>query len=355
MKTEWKKFLIANGAEYDDDDRLTSFGNPERESRAALTGKVFADLSHVRVIAVHGEDARDFLQNQFTLDLREIDDDHSRLGGYCNPKGRLLALFRIFHRDDTFYLGMPADIADAFAQRLRMFVLRSRVTIEDVSDTFVHLGAAGPEIEQELAPLFDRVPETVDEVSRNGDCMVIRVPDTVSGHRFELYGPPEWGQRIWDVLNVRCAPVGEPVWRLLRILAGVPVIHRQTMEAFVPQMVNLHLLGGVSFRKGCYPGQEVVARMQYLGKLKRRMYLVSIPADREPVPGDPLYQRKDPEQAAGTLVDAAAHPDGHFMALAVIRIDAAEAGDLRYGSAEGPEIAFHDLPYKWEEEDQVSG
>ncbi|RMG29396.1 MAG: folate-binding protein [Gammaproteobacteria bacterium] len=350
MKHEWKRFLIDNGAEYDAEDRLVTFGNPEIESRAALSGKVFADLSHVRVIAVHGEDAREFLQNQFTLDVREVDARHARLGGYCTPKGRLLALFRIFHRDDTFYLSMPGDIADAFVQRLRLFVLRSRVTIEDVSETFVHLGAAGPDIETEFAPLFDAVPAAVDEVTRSGDCLLIRVPDTVSGHRFELYGPPEWGRRLWDVLNVRCAPVGEPVWRLLRILAGVPVVRRETLEAFVPQMVNLHLLGGVSFQKGCYPGQEVVARMQYLGKLKRRMYLLSIPEGREPAPGDSLYSPDDPDQAAGTVVDAAPHPDGGYRALAVLRIEAAEKGDLRFGTADGPEARILPLPYSWDTE-----
>jgi len=342
MKAEWRTFLQENGAEFDG-DRVVSYGSPRRELSMALTGNVFADLSHRALVAVHGKDAAEFLQNQLSNDVREVSESRSQLTSYCSPKGRMLAIFRLFRRGDEFYLSLPEELVEAVVQRLRMFVLRSDVTLEIVTDTFVHLGVSGPDAEDELDSLLGEVPKSVDDVLRSDDCTVIRVAGIHP--RFEIYGPLDCAKRLWQGLNVRCAPVGEPAWGLLEVMAGIPVVHAETVEAFVPQMANLQLVGGVSFKKGCYPGQEVVARMQYLGKLKRRMYLVRIADEPPAAPGTDIFSAADPEQSAGQIVEARPHPDGGQVALAVIRIAAADKGDLHLGLADGPLLEFLDLPY----------
>jgi folate-binding protein YgfZ len=169
--------------------------------------------------------------------------------------------------------------------------------------------------------------------------------------RFEAYvSSLDTAQKLWDTLNVRGAPVGESAWRLLEIKAGLPAIFAGTSELFVPQMTNLHLINGVSFTKGCYPGQEIVARMQYLGTLKRRMYLGHVDTDQQASPGDSLFTSADQEQAIGRVVDAQPHPDGGQSLLAVIQIKLAEAGDIHLGSADGPLVVLEPLPYAFTEQ-----
>jgi folate-binding protein YgfZ len=262
----------------------------------------------------------------------------------------MLANFRLFRQGDSHYLRMPRAMVEPVLKRLRMFVLRSRVTLEDADDALVRFGLSGPRAEQELHSALGNAPTALDDVIHQGDITAIRVPGPHP--RFELYGELEPMRQLWDKLNVRCAPVGAGRWALLDILAGIPNIMPATSEAFVPQMANMQLIGGVSFKKGCYPGQEVVARMHYLGKLKRRMYRVSIDTDQPPAPGTEILGatggEAEEDQAAGLIVDAQLHPDGKVMALAVLQIAAAEAGGLRLSGEKNPAVTLEALPYSFE-------
>jgi folate-binding protein YgfZ len=343
MINDWKAFLQKAGAEFDEAG-VASFGNPPRELSIAITGNVFADLSHYGLIAVHGEDAVEFMQGQFTNDVNEVDERHSQLSGLCNPKGRLLASFRLIRHGDSYYLCLPADMVEGVINRLRMFVLRSRVTLEEASDTFVHLGMSGEQARTALEDFAGEVPAEVGE-ARSGDSQVIvSVPGIHPS--YELFTTVDRATALWDKLNVRCAPVGAEAWRLLDIQAGIPVIYPQTREAFVPQMINLQLVDGVSFKKGCYTGQEIVARMQYLGKLKRRMYRARVNTSTAPQPGDALFSTADPQQSCGQLVSAAGHPDGGYALLAVVQINYAEGADpLHLGGVDGPPLSLETLPY----------
>lgn len=344
MKAEWKTFLANAGAEFDAGGKVLSFGNPEREREVALSGNVFADLSHHSLVAVHGEDAREFLQNQFSNDLRKVDYGHSLLNAYCSPKGRMLANFRVFQHGDTLYLRMPSAMVEATVKRLRMYVLRSRVTFEDTVDTFVAIGLSGPGAEDELARTTGlAVPGEIDAVIHNDHLLIIRVPGIHP--RFELYAGFDAACKVWNALNVDCAPIGASAWNLLEIQAGLPTVYPETAEAFVPQMANMQLVDGVSFKKGCYPGQEVVARMQYLGKLKRRMYLARAQSSAAPVIGQDLFDAGGDEQSIGKVVDAEPHPDGGYALLAVVQIVSAEQGDVRLGTRDGPALAYQALPY----------
>ena len=344
MKTLWKNFLGDDaGAEFADNIAL-HYGNPERELEIAVTGLVFADLGHLGVISVHGKDAAAFLQGQFSNDVQQVDEDHSQLSAYCTPKGRVLGLFRLFRRGDTYYLRLPLDTLDAVLERLRRYVLRAEVTLEDATDNFIRIGVTGKEAAEELSAIIDALPEQAGGVARTRDLSVLRVPGVHP--RFEVYALSyDAARSLWDTLNVRGAPVGLAAWQLTEIQAGLPNVYAGTAELFIPQMLNLQLIDGVNFRKGCYPGQEIVARTQYLGALKRRMYAGRCAADTRPAPGDALYTADDTGEAAGQIVDAQPHPDGGYAALAVLRINSAETGDLHLGSSDGPAFILEALPY----------
>lgn len=344
MKNRWKNFLGDDaGAEFADDIAV-HYGNPERELEVAVTGLVFVDLGHLGVISVHGKDAAAFLQGQFSNDVDQVDETHSQLSAYCTPKGRILGLFRLFRRGDTYYLRLPLDTLDAVLERLRRYVLRAEVTLEDATDNFIRIGVTGKEAAEELASAIGRPPEREGGALQTQELAVLRVPG--KHPRFEVYALTfDAAKRLWDTLNVRGAPVGLAAWQLTEIQAGLPNVYANTVELFIPQMLNLQLIDGVNFRKGCYPGQEIVARTQYLGALKRRMYLGRIAVDAPPMPGDPLYASADGGQAAGHIVESQPHPDGGYAALAVIPIEAAQAGELHLGSRDGPAFTLEALPY----------
>lgn len=345
MKSEWKEFLLNKGAELSDDDSVQSYGNEERELRMVATGDVIADLSHVGLIAAYGEDAATFLQGQFTADVRQVDEQHSQLSAYCSPKGRMLVSFRLFMRDGAYYLALPRPQLEATLKRLRMFVLRAKVTLEDASDSLLRIGFSGPKAQDQLSDYLGTAPSEVDAVVQAQGLTVIRIPGPHP--RFEVHGELEAMKKLWTVLDVRGAPVGRGPWELLDIRAAVPVIHESTSDAFVPQMTNLQLLGGVNFKKGCYTGQEVVARMQYLGKLKRRMYRARVDAAHCPQPGDALYAPDSKGQSAGKVVTAQRSPDGGFELLAVVEIASLDAGPVHLGNDTGPVLEFLDLPYEF--------
>lgn len=347
MKPEWREFLLNRGAEFSD-GAVQTFGNAERELRVVTTGEVLADLSHTGLIEAYGDDVVAFLQGQLTNDVRQVSPTRSQLSAYCSPKGRMLAAFRIFQRGETLYLSMPRTTVEPTLKRLRMFVLRAKVTLEDASDSLVRIGFSGPQAEGQLRDQLGAAPGAENETVQSGEYTAVRIPGPHP--RFEIYGELEPMKKLWTALDVRAAPVGQQHWHLLDVRAGVPVVYPETADAFVPQMANLQLLEGVSFKKGCYTGQEVVARMQYLGKLKRRMYRARVNVEECPPPGAPLFAAGSSSgQGVGKVVTCAPHPDGGCELLAVVEIASREAGDVRLRDAEGPALEFLELPYPFPE------
>lgn len=340
----WKNFLVDDAGAELADEIVMHYGNPEREREIAVTGLVFADLGHLGVISALGKDASEFLQGQFSNDVKQVDEGHSQLSAYCTPKGRVLGLFRLFRRGDAYYLRLPHDTLDAMLERLRRYVLRAEVTLADATDNFIRIGVTGKDAVEELSAVVGTLPGEPGGVIQTQEFTVLRVPG--AHPRFEIYALSYAAARnLWDTLNVRGAPIGLAAWQLTEIQAGLPNIYAETAEQFIPQMLNLQLIDGVNFRKGCYPGQEIVARTQYLGALKRRMYAGRIDSAAVPAPGDELFSADDNAQAAGQIVDARPHPDGGHAALAVLQISAAEAGGLHLGSSDGPVFTLEALPY----------
>ena len=343
MREDWKKHLIDHGAEFEG-DQLRDYGNDERERSVAVNGDVICDLSHRGLLEIRGEDAQSFLQGQFGNDIREVSATQSQLSSYSSPKGRAYAVFRVLLDRDAYLLDMTAERAEVVRKRLSMFVLRAQVMIENAEDSRIRFGLSGPNAERYLSDALGGYPSAVDEVKTQGGVSVVRVP-TMTHPRFELFGEIDACIPLWNDFNVHCAPVGPEGWRLLDIIAGVPVIYPETSETFVPQMVNLHALNGISFNKGCYPGQEVVARMHYLGKLKRRMFRLAIEGQERPLPGSPVFREGgDPGQPDGEIVDATLHPDGLWAANAVLQTSAADL-PLRWGAVNGPAAHLIPLPY----------
>jgi folate-binding protein YgfZ len=329
MSPAWHGFLEQSGA------RLLAglvadFGDPQAERAAAAEGNVLADLSHLAVLAFSGEDAQAFLQGQLTCDLTAIRAGSAMLGAYCSPKGRMLADFFLARGEDRFVMLLPRTLAAAIEKRLRMFVLRSRVHVAPGNE--VLLGAAGP-----------RAADALRGLSTADGSMVLEVP----GGRFIAVIAPEAAPGVWKSLRAKLRPVGTSCWEWLDIRAGIPMIPPAMQDRLVPQMANLELLGGVSFNKGCYTGQEVVARSQYLGKVKRRMYLARLSG--EPAPpqaGDELFSDDLGDQACGWVINAQPSPGSGYDLLAVVPVASREHSTVHLKSPQGEKLSFQPLPYE---------
>lgn len=323
---------------------LAQHTSPLADSGAALSNTVLCDLSAQGLIAVSGADALSFLQGQFTNDVRQVTPERSQLSAYCSPKGRMLASFRLFSRGNAYYLRLPAERVEFVLKRLRLYVLRAQVTLSRADNTLAVLGLAGPQAAAWLTTVLGIAPETVDSATEAQGITVLRIPGEPA--RFELYGEPAALIPVWDALAAKATPMTADGWRLLDILAGIPTVLDATAEAFVPQMTNLELLNGVSFTKGCYTGQEIVARTHYLGKIKRRMYRARIDSTEPPAAGAELYAPAAGEQAIGKLVDSIAHPQGGYAALVVLVSEHAQDNAVRIGALDGPVVRLEALPYE---------
>ncbi len=327
MNDQWRRFLEERGARIEA-GRILDFGNPEQERQITVRGDTFADLSCLAHLAVGGPDAATFLQGQLTNDVRRLTTASHQISGYCDPKGRLLAIFRIFMTGETQYrLVLPDDIVETTRQRLRRYVLMSQVEIDDESTSLVGLGLHGPRATELCARLCDPVPAAVGDTAHTEGLHVLRIEDA-HAPRYLFFGHPRTMTRAWEELDVHAAPVGHPAWGYLDIVAGLPSIHEATIEAFVPQHVDLDRLGGVSFDKGCYTGQEIVARLHYRGQSKRRLYRLRGKAQSiDCGPGTPVLDgASETDQVIGTIVDCQPAPDGRFVALASLLSDAAVPG-----------------------------
>ncbi len=331
MNNQWSEFLQTRPDE-----------NSDPQVGCALN-----DLSHFGLIQVEGEDALQFLQGQMTNDMREVTDEHSNLSGWCTAKGRLMASFRVFRLGGDYYLQTPQEHIASLLKRLRMYVLRSKVTITDASDQLARFGLTGECAESLLKAQFTTVPASQNGAMEINDLVVIRMPGPTP--RYEIIGPATNLIKLWEDFESKATRMSSSFWALQEIRAGIPSVFPETIEAFVPQMLNMQLIDGVSFTKGCYTGQEVVARMQYLGKLKRRMYLAHVECDAAPLPGDELFAAGSTSgQGTGKVVDAQASGNGYDL-LAVIEIDSAE-NQAVYLGANGPQITLAKLPYEFASE-----
>jgi folate-binding protein YgfZ len=295
---------------------------------ALLAGIV--PLTHWGVVRARGEDAATFLHSQLTNDFSGLGPNEARLAGYCSAKGRLLASFVAWSAgSDEVLLACHKSVLAPTLKRLSMFVLRAKCKLSDASGD-VHLyGLAGESAEAAIGGLAVLAKRDVD------GAQLIRLPDAAGVTRALLATSAE-------------PPAGPALsldsWRWLEVQSGIPVIEAATAEHFVPQMLNFELVGYVNFQKGCYPGQEIVARAQYRATVKRRTFLFDV--DAAALPGQEVFHSADPSQPAGQIANAAPRVGGSgSSALVELKLAALEGGEIHLGSPEGPTLAQRELPY----------
>ena len=313
----------------------------------ALAVGFVAPITDLGLIALDGEESASFLHNQLTNDVEHLGLGDARLAAYCSPKGRMLASFLMWRTETTIFLQLSRDIQGAVQKRLSMFVLRAKTKLSDATEApanQVALGLGGGLAEAVLQTWFDTLPAKPFSKLDHPLGTLIRVADAFGAPRYQWLMSAEVAQTVAPELADRLTVGGNQAWHLSEIHAGIPQIAKGTQEQFVPQMVNFELLGGVNFKKGCYPGQEIVARSQYLGKLKRRTTLVSIP-DATAAAGAEVFATADPEQPCGMIVNAAPNGHGGVDALVEMKLAAIEAASVRLGSAQGVALEFLGMPY----------
>jgi tRNA-modifying protein YgfZ len=298
-------------------------------------------LPELGVIRVSGPDGIAFLQAQLTNDVAGQGPDSLRLSGYCTPKGRLLATFHQWREGDDVLLRLPREIVAAVAKRLSMFVLRAKAKVLDASDAFSTVALLGPGSSERLQQAGLQVPAEPWQSTRVDGLRIDRVaaaPQVAERFLLTLAADASLPEAL------RAIPQGpSSAWWWSEIDAAIPTVFAATQEKFVPQMVNFEVLGGVNFRKGCYPGQEIVARSQYLGKLKRRMQIAHA-AGAAPAAGADVFAA-DGSAAVGTVVMAAAAPAGGTDLLFEAPIGQLSASGLHLGASDGPPLDMRPLPY----------
>ncbi|MEO8248369.1 MAG: folate-binding protein [Burkholderiales bacterium] len=315
----------------------TPDASPGLPSQAELNG--VCPLPHLGVIQVAGDDAANFLHNQLTQDFAQLSLTEARLAALCSAKGRMQASFIGFKcASGDILLVCSQDLLTATLKRLSMFVLRAKAKLTDATAVFTVWGLAG----RAVADNAGDAAFSVWGMRELGGASVVG-----------LYpAPGNVPRALWVAPAGTPDPVGEPLaldlWNWSEVESGVATISATVAEAFVPQMLNYESVGGVNFKKGCYPGQEVVARSQFRGTLKRRAYIVHSEAPL--AAGDDVFHRSDAEANAGepcgTVVQAAPAPGGGFDAIVSMQVAAAKGGTLSAGAPDGPTLRLHPLPYQ---------
>lgn len=305
----------------------------------------FCTLSHEGVLAVRGADAGKFLQGQLTCNINYLSETQASLGARCTQKGRMQSSFRIVLEGDGVLLAMAGELLEPQLADLKKYAVFSKSKLTDESASWVRFGLDHGDAA--LSSLGLELPADTDSVARHEGLIAIRV----SPNRAELWVPAGQADSVKGKLSAQLSEAELNQWLLGQIRAGIGQVMPSTRELFIPQMLNLQAVGGVSFKKGCYTGQEIVARMQYLGKLKRRLYRVQLDASELPEPGTPLFAPSHGSSIGEVVL--AARTEKNIELLAVLQAEAADAGDLHLGAAEGPALHLLDLPYELDRDREI--
>jgi tRNA-modifying protein YgfZ len=343
MNSEWRTFLHTQGAQFSQMDWVNDFGTPIQEQQQVLQTTVMVDLSHYGLIQAQGEEAHSFLQGQFTNDVRAMDEKTSHLSAWCNSKGRIISSFTLFKRHNAYCLLLPKDRVTGTLQRLQGYVLRSKVTLHQACDEYAIIGISGEQSASVIINGLGVEPPTEDHQVVTTDAVtVIKMVGIIP--RYVVIAHPGVLQGFWQ--HAHLPAVSAHAWQLVDILSGYPQVTQVNTEVFVPQMLNYDLLNGIHFKKGCYTGQEIVARLHYLGQLKQRLFLGHIDCEFPPNIHAKLHA-PDQERSVGEFVAIQPHPRGGYSALAVVEIAYAnDASLLRLNNANKDRFMFKELPYQ---------
>lgn len=343
MSPVWQDFLIDQNAIVED-GILLNFP----ESNNKVIDNIITDLSHLDIIEISGNDAEDFLHGQFTTSIKQLSNNHCQFSAWCNPKGQVKVTFFIYRHKERFIILLPAKLKESFLKQLQMYILRADVKLTDKSDELIRIGLQTNEATL-FADLIASNPGQQDEAIMDNDLYCLRLPlqgDARNAHRTILIGSVDRQMTLWQELIKHATPVGTAIWECLDIQAAYPWISTQTTQKFLPQMLNLDLIDGLDYQKGCYPGQEIIARLHFRGQLKRSLYLATCTLEScseiEPEIGDPLYANNE-EQSVGTVINAQRSEDKYYL-LAVIDNDSID-NTISLRGSDGPELDLQQLPY----------
>lgn len=350
MNNDWKNYLLSKGAQHTEENAFR-FDDDASSNLKADNTDIICDLSQFSTLVIAGDDATDFMQGQFTNDTEKVDDNNSQLNAFCNNKGRMIANFRLFRYQQNYFFSLKNTLVEQSIQHLQNYILRSQVAIQDVSEQLIHLGISGKNAEKLLSPFIEINNLEIDSVSQNENYIIIRAADSHGkSPRYEIFCSFEHATKLWEAVSTSAEAVNSATWNYLNIQAGLPFIDSNTSEEFVPQMANMDLVNGVSFTKGCFTGQEIVARMHYLGKLKKRCFKVHIASEDKPETGDKLFaENAKAGQNTGMIIQAEKNPESGYDALAVLQIADTES-NLFLNDADGPVVTVKELPYSFNNE-----
>lgn len=302
---------------------------------------LWSKISHAGVLRFDGADAQTFLQGQLTNNVASLDAVHSQYAGYCTPKGRLLAVMLLWLHDDAYHMLLPRELCEAVRKRLSMYILRAKVKASDVSPQLALFGLSGNDAPAAVAAMAGAVP-AADHACVHGEAVsVLKLPVK----RYLVVATLAHAERVETQLTARASCGPDSLWTALDIAAGIPNVYSTTQEQFIPQTVNFDLIDALSYTKGCYPGQEIVARAHYLGRIKQRMVRARLLCDQTPTPGDKLYAQPYGEQASGMVVSALSHSPGNHELLAVVQSANVAGGAVHWSAPDGPALEILSLPY----------
>ena len=278
-------------------------------------------VDHLSLISIIGPDAEGFLQNQLSNDIEKIEEFQVQLNAYCNPKGRVLALLHVMQRPDQGYWALvPRNLSDGLIKRLGIYVMRAKLTVQIDKQNAV-LGMLGKKKQLKGLSVYD-----FDSHIR----------------RSIAIGDPRQVNLLANRLDML---LDADYWRLSDILSGQPQIYTETSEQCIPQHINMDLISGISFSKGCYPGQEIIARLRYLGKSKYRLCTASVATDRQIMPGEPVFEKAQAERKSGLIIDAVKTSKDTSHVSVMLKISDGQHPKACLNSGDGPELSPNFLPY----------
>jgi len=302
----------------------------------------YFDLSHFSLLQVSGNDAFDFLHGQITGDLHQLELHGWIFSAWCLPNGRVLCTFIIFAGEDSLFLILPAMLKEKIFGRLSKFILRSQVTLKDVTDDYALIGLTGEEIEKLLMQTATQDPPVTGNMIQSEYFSCLKLWDKTP--RYILISKMDHVEGLLDNITTAYKMGERTGWSLLDIEAGMPWIINSTSESFLPQMLNIDQMHGLSYQKGCYPGQEVIARLHYRGQLKKKMYLGSGHAGFTPGAGDRLVH-KESGAVAGDVINAESDPADGFRLLTVVDTQSADSNDLCLEGATDISVKLQPITY----------
>lgn len=326
MSPKWQAFLNSQGGVFSADGSLRFSG-----STVPTQNNIITDLSHLAILEITGADAIDFLNGQFTTNIQQLEKYHFQFSAWCNQKGRVKTTFFIYRHTTGFNILLPNELKDSFLKQLQMYIMRSNVQIADKSDELVRIGL-----------------QTNDKTLLSGSDIHYLPISNLDDHtqRYIIIGSVNGLIILWKKFSKDNIAVGVDIWKLLDIQTGYPWLSPQLTELFLPQMLNLDLIDGLNYQKGCYLGQEIIVRLYSRGKLKRSLYLATCSLDANIKIADQIYTT-DHKKSIGTIINAQAHDDIYYL-LAVIEKKWI-GNHATFQESNGTTLKLQPLPYQNED------